>query len=166
MEILGMILLWLFLVIGVLLIPFGLPGTFVIVADVLVYGLATGFEKYSLPFAGLLLLITIGIEVIEGILGAAMAKKFGGSKWGMIGAIVGAFLGAVLGTPVIPVIGTLLGLFIGALLGAAVFEGLYSGNWDKAWKVGLGAMFGTIGGKITKIIVAIIMVVMVGIKVF
>ena len=166
MEIVGIILFCMFLLIGIAIIPFGIPGTFIIAGDALVYGLVTGFEKISVSFIVLFFGIAIAVEIVEAFLGAAMAKKFGGSKYGMIGAMVGALIGAILGTPVIPVLGTLLGGFLGAFLGAMIFDGLNSGDWENAWKVGLGAFFGAVGGKVTKILIAIIMAVMACIQIF
>ena len=166
MEILGLILFWLFLIIGILSIPFGLPGTFIIVADALVYGLLTHFEKISLGFVGILLLIAVVLEILEALLGAFMAKKFGGSKWGIVGAMIGVFIWAVVGTPLIPVLGTLLGAFCGAFIGAWLLEGMHTQDWHHASKVGVGALFGTVGAKMTKIMVAVVMVIMVGFKVF
>lgn len=166
MEIAGTILFWLVLLTGVAVIPFGVAGTFIIVADALIYGLFTGFERITLPFVGLLLAIALGIELIEELMSAFMAKRFGGSKWAMVGAFVGGFLGAVFGTSVTPVLGTLLGGFFGAFLGAMFLEWVHTSDLENAFKVGLGAFFGAVGGKVTKIVVAVIMVVMVGFRVF
>ena len=166
MEIVGMIIFWSFLIIGVALIPFGIAGTFVIVVDALIYGLATGFDKFTLPFVGLLLGMAVAVELIEAVLGAYMAKKFGGSKYAMTGAVVGGILGAIVGTPMAPVVGTLLGGFFGAFTGATLLEWLHTSDFQKSAKVGIGAFFGAVGGKITKIMVALIMVVMIGFRVF
>ena len=166
MEILGLIAFWLFLCIGIVAIPFGLPGTFIIVADALVYGLITHFEKMSLSFIGILFVIAVVLEIIEALLGALMAKKFGGSKWGIVGAVTGAFAGALIGTLMFPVLGTLLGAFCGAFVGASLFEGFHTQDWHHAVKVGLGAFFGAVGGKMTKIMVAIVMVIMIGFRIF
>ena len=100
MEVVGMIFFWIFLLLGIAVIPFGIAGTFIIVADAFIYGLITGFDhKITLPFVGLLLAIAILVELIEELLSGIMAKKFGGSKWAMVGAIAGGFFGAVIGTP-------------------------------------------------------------------
>jgi uncharacterized protein YqgC (DUF456 family) len=165
-DIFGMIIFWLFLLIGVAVIPFGIAGTFIIVADALVYGLITGFEKITLPFVGLLLAIALGVELIEELLSAFMAKRFGGSKWAMIGAIVGGFAGAIIGTPITPVLGTLLGGFLGAFMGAMLLEWLHTSDFQNSVKVGIGAFFGAVGGKVTKLLVAVFMVILVGIQVF
>jgi len=166
MEIVGMIIFWIFLIAGVVVIPFGIAGTFVIVADALVYALITGFDKITIPFLAVLLGIAVLMEIIEAAFGAVLARKYGGSKWAMAGAVMGGFIGAVLGTPVTPIIGTLLGAFIGAFLGASLLHGVSTGKWDDALTVGLGAFFGAVSGKVSKIIAAIVMVVMIGFRVF
>ena len=148
------------------IIPFGIAGTFIIVVDALIYGLATGFDKFTLTFVGLLLGMAVVVELIEAVLGAYMAKKFGGSKYAMAGAVVGGILGAIVGTPMAPVVGTLLGGFFGAFTGATLLEWLHTSDFQKSAMVGMGAFFGAVGGKITKIMVALIMVVMIGFRVF
>ncbi|MFO7889715.1 MAG: DUF456 domain-containing protein [bacterium] len=166
MEVVGMIFFWIFLIAGVVVIPFGIAGTFVIVADALIYGLITGFEKITLLFLGVLLGIAVLMEIIEAVFGAVLARKYGGNKWAMAGAVIGGFIGAVLGTPVTPVIGTVLGAFVGAFVGAALLQGVSTGKWDNALAVGLGAFLGAVSGKGSKIIAAIVMVVMIGFRVF
>ena len=166
MAIVGMVLLWVFLAVGVLIIPFGISGTFVIVLTAFVYGLATGFQTLTLPFVGLLLAVALGVELIEELLSAMMAKRFGGSKWAMTGAIIGGLAGAIIGTPVAPVLGTLLGGFLGAFSGALLLEWMHTSDLRSAFRVGVGAFFGAVGGKITKLIAAIIMVIMVGVRLF
>jgi uncharacterized protein len=161
-----MIFFWLILILGIVLIPFGIEGTFVIVADALVYGLLTGFERVTLLFLGLLLGIALLVELFEFVFGGILARKFGGSKWAVAGAIIGGFLGAVIGTSVMPVLGTFVCGFLGAFLGAFSVELFQSMNFENALKVGAGAFLGAVGGKMTKIIVAVVMVVMIGIKVF
>jgi len=165
-EIFGLVVFCLFLLIGVCLIPFGIAGTFIIVADALVYGLLTGFEEITLPFVGLLLGIAIAVEVIEELLSGVMAKRFGGSKWAVAGAIGGGIFGAIIGTPVTPVLGTLLGGFLGAFSGAVILEWIHTSDGNRAVRAGIGAFFGAIGGKVTKILIAIIMVIMACLRVF
>ena len=164
-EVLGMIIFWLFLLVGVAVIPFGVAGTFIIVADVLIYGLATGFDKITLPFVGLLVAIALAVELIEELLSAFVAKRFGGSKWAMAGAFIGVFLGAIIGTVITPVLGTLLGGFFGAFFGAMLLEWIHTSDLQNAFKVGVGAFFGAVGGKVAKIVVAVIMVIMIGFRV-
>lgn len=166
MEIAGLVFFVLILLAGVIVIPFGIAGTFIIVADALVLGLLTSFERLSLSFIAILLGLTIFVEVVEALLGAVMASRFGGSKVGMAGAMVGGLIGAILGTPVTPVVGTLLGGFLGAFFGATLFEYIRKPELRSAARVGLGALIGAMGGKMTKLLIAVLMVVITLIEVF
>jgi len=165
-TVLGLIIFWIILIASVAAIPFGIPGTFIIVVSSLVYGWIHSFDKLSLPFLGLLLAIAVGLEIMEELFGAYMARRLGGSKWAVAGAIIGGLLGAIAGTPVTPVAGTLLGGFAGAFIGAMSLEWIHSRNTGKAFKVGLGALFGAVGGKISKLLVSLLMLVMIAFKLF
>lgn len=165
-EIFAQILFWLVMIAGIVLIPFNIPGNFVIAANALIYAWATDFVVMSWGFIGVLFLIAVVVEVVEFFLGALTAGKYGSSKMGMIGSIIGGFLGAVWGTPILPPIGILLGAFVGAFVGAAVFEFFVSKNIKHSIRVGTGAFLGSAAGKLIKIAAAVAMVVMVGIKIF
>jgi uncharacterized protein YqgC (DUF456 family) len=164
-SVLGLVLLWIFMLAGLAVIPFGIPGTFIIVLDALIYGLATGFEKISLIHVGILLALGVGVEVIEELFSGWMARRFGGSRWAYAGALIGGFLGAVGGTALMPVLGTLLGGFSGAAVGAFLIEGIRGVPVQTAIRVGAGAFLGAVSGKLTKIIVAVCMVIFVAMKV-
>lgn len=166
LQIVGHFVFWVIMLTGLIIIPMGLPGTFLIVANTLIFALLTHFVQISWGFLGLLLLIAIIMEVVEFFIGAATAGKYGASKQGMFGAILGGFLGAVWGTPILPVIGTLLGAFLGAFAGATLFEYMNTKDFDKSLRVGFGAFLGSLGGKLTKIAVAVAMVVMVGFRIY
>ena len=105
-----------------------------------------------------------GMEILEAIFGALLARQYGGSKWGMLGAMVGGTAGAIIGTPLMPVVGTFAGAFMGSFLGAMTFEFVQGKDHQRAIRVGFGAFLGVISGKVTKIFVAIMMVVMIGIR--
>ncbi|MFQ5637058.1 MAG: DUF456 family protein [bacterium] len=166
LEVFGYILFWLVMIVGILIIPFGIPGTFVILANAVVFGWLTDFADLTWKFLGLLFLISVTVEVIEFFLGAAAAGKYGASKTGMFGAILGGFLGAIMGTTIVPLLGTLLGAFAGAFVGAALFEYAVTKDFDKSLRVGFGAFLGSLGGKLTKIAAAITMVIMVWVRIF
>ncbi|MDQ7065488.1 MAG: DUF456 domain-containing protein [candidate division KSB1 bacterium] len=157
----GHAVFWLVLVSGVIMILFGLPGTFVIAGTALVYGWLTDFAVIHGSDVLILFGIAVAGEVIEFLLGAFTAKRFGGSNWAMAGAIIGGFLGAVWATGFLPVIGTLLGAFAGSFVGAFVFEYLHSPNTAHALRVGWGAFLGAVGGKLTKITLAVAMLAMI-----
>lgn len=161
MESLGILFFWFVIVLAFLSIPFGFAGTFIIVADVLIYGLIRHFSDFSWWFVVILLGIAILLEVIESLLGAVMARQFGGSRWSMIGAISGGILGAIWATPLMPLLGTVIGGFVGAFSGSVIVEYLVNKNWNRALSTGTGALLGSIGAKGLKIIAALIMILMI-----
>lgn len=160
------VLFMLALLAGIVIIPFGLPGTFVIAGLALIHALLTGF----VPLSGSIILLLFALaavgEIVEFFLGAATARKFGGSKPAMWGAILGCFAGAVFATGVMPVVGTLIGAFAGAFAGAFLFEYLHIGNSQRALRVGFGAFLGALGGKLMKIAIGIAMTVIIGYTLF
>ncbi len=164
LSVAGLAVFWLILISGVLMILFGLPGTFVIAGTALVYGWITDFTVIQGRDVLILLGIAVLGEVIEFLLGAFTAKRFGGSNWAMAGAIIGGFLGAVWATGIFPVIGTLLGAFAGSFVGAFALEYLHSPNTAHAMRVGWGALLGAIGGKLSKITLAVAMLALIFVR--
>ena len=147
------------MLLAVLIIPMGLPGTFLIVANALIYGWITGFAEVTWAIIGFLLLIAVLAEGIEFGVGMATAGKYGASRQGIVGAIIGGFAGAILGTPMLPLVGTVVGAFVGTFVGATLFEFFTSRDLDKSIRVGFGAFLGALGGKLAKISAATAMVV-------
>ncbi len=166
LSVLGMIFFWLVLLLGIAVIPFGIAGTFIIVADAFVLGLLTHFAKMTPGFLLALLTLSLLVEGFEFFLGAWAAKRFGSSSWGMWGAVLGGFFGAIWFTPLAPPLGTLLGAFVGAFGGAFLLELLDEKEVARALKVGWGAFLGAVSGKILKIVAAIGMIVAIVIRVF
>jgi uncharacterized protein len=137
----GVVLLAVASVVGLLLIPLGLPGLWVIVLAVLGFGWLTDFRTMS---AGFLILITglaLAGELIEAWLGFRFAQRYGGSRRAGWGALVGGLIGAVIGVPV-PVIGSVIGGFLGAFAGAALFEYTRERHAEGAARAGWGAVLG------------------------
>lgn len=101
-----------------------LPGMGLVLAAMVVWGLATGFSQITVALivAGVVLALSLGIDYLATYLGT---KRVGASLWGQIGALVGMVLGVLGLLPALPVGGPLLGLFFGSMLGAFVGEFLY-----------------------------------------
>lgn len=166
MAIVGWILFVLGWIVGILVIPFGIPGTFLIVIDAFIFALVSGFQSITWGFLGVLLGLSILVELVEFFLGAAAARKYGSSKWGMWGAIIGGFIGALWATPFSPILGTIFGAFIGAFIGAFVFEFIRFSDSARALRAGWGAFLGAFTGRLLKLLVAIIMVVLIAFRVW
>jgi len=156
------ILFWIVLIAGVAVTPIGLPGTFIIAVSVLIFDVLTGFEGFNSALIVFLFALATLMEILEATLSGYMAKRFGGSKLSIFGAIAGGLVGAVWGTMILPVIGTLVGAFLGAFIGAFIGEYFLSREFDRSLLAGIGAFVGAVGGKTMKTITALAMVVTVG----
>ena len=128
-------------VVGLLLIPFGLPGLWVIVLGVLGYGWLTDFRTIGVGLIILIVALALIGEVVEAWLGFRMARRYGGSSRAGWGALIGGLVGAIIGVPV-PVIGSVIGGFVGAFLGAALFEYTRARHSEGAVRAGWGAVLG------------------------
>jgi uncharacterized protein YqgC (DUF456 family) len=145
-------------VVGLLLIPVGLPGTWVILLGILGYGWLTDFQTLGLWFLGLIIVLAILGEVFETWVGFRYAQKYGGSSRAGWGALVGGLVGAIVGVP-IPVIGSVIGGFVGAFVGAALFEYTRLRQSGVAAKAGWGAVLGRAAAVAMKMGVGVVMVV-------
>ncbi len=147
MHVFGLILFYLVLVLGIVTIFLGFPGTFIIFADALIYGLITHFHGgITVKFLLLLFAIAVFSELVEFLLGTFTTLKFGATKWGVIGTLVGGILGAAWGSAALPLVGTLVGALLGAFLGAFTLELIHRDDQAGAAKAGFGAFVGKILG--------------------
>jgi len=166
-HIVGFILFCLVLVLGIVAIFLGFPGTFIIFGDALVYGLITRFRgPISVKFLLLLLAITLFAELIEFLLGTFTTLKFGASKWGVVGTLVGGILGAAWGSAALPLVGTLAGAIIGAFVGAFILEYIHRDDRSVAAKAGFGAFVGKILGITFTLSCAISMIALILMRIF
>jgi uncharacterized protein len=145
-------------VLGLLLIPFGLPGTWVILLGILGYGWLTDFQTLSVWFLALMIVLAFLGEVFETWIGFRYAQKYGGSSRAGWGALVGGLVGAIVGVPV-PIIGSVIGGFVGAFVGAALFEYTRARQSGVAAKAGWGAVLGRAAAAAMKMAVGVVMVV-------
>ncbi len=141
----------LFILIGVIgtLIP-SIPGTSIILLGALTHALMTNFHPISI--GNLLVLMALSILGAMGqyVLTGFGAKKFGATKYGIIGACVGSVAGFIF-----PVPG---GLFLGAFLGAFIFEIFFSmKDIREGIKAGTGAFVGTVVSLFFEFGIALIM---------
>lgn len=137
MEIL---LLGAILLLSLLMIPLGLPGTWVMLAAGVGYSILVPNSIGAVTMVGTTVIAVIA-EVLEFTLAGKYARKYGGSKRASWGAIIGGTVGAIIGVPV-PIIGPIIGAFAGAFLGALAFEYSRSGDAQTATKVAWGALVG------------------------
>jgi len=139
----GLILAFLAAFVGSL-IP-AVPGALIFWIAALLHGLVTGFDPLGVVAQLLIFGLWAGAQAAQVAVTAAGAKKYGASKWGIVGAMVGMFLGLFIP---IPVVGPFLGAFAGA--GALEFYRLRKGDSEtagaEAARAGLGATLGAVMG--------------------
>lgn len=153
------------------LVVVGLPGAWIMIAAAIAIDLLDGLwlpagaplTFHPLTIAAAAIVAGIG-ELLEFLLSAAGAKRFGASGRGMLGSVVGGVLGALGGTVILPIAGTIMGALIGTAAGAILGE-LSHGNRtlrDTA-RPATGAVVGRLLGTLAKLpcaaLVAVILVV-------
>ncbi|MCG8307856.1 MAG: DUF456 domain-containing protein [Cytophagales bacterium] len=97
---------------------------------------------YSLRFMIVMALAVAGVTFVDYLIPAIGAKRWGGSRYGIIGALAGV----VVGLFIFPPFGFILFPFLGALAG----EMLGGSNTDKAFKAAFGTFIGWILGTMLK----------------
>lgn len=138
------------IVAGLIMIPFGFPGTLVLFGGALCYYLLVPHGAI-----GLMTVIGVGVmmviaEAIEWVLTARFTRKYGGSRRAGWGAIIGGMTGAFLGVPV-PIVGSIIGAFVGAFIGAFVFEFTSGRGPGTATRVAWGAFIGRVASAAIKV---------------
>lgn len=145
--------------VGLALIPLGLPGLWVMVLGVCAYGFMTDFRSMGAWTIGIVLGLAVVGEVVESWLGFRYARKYGGSSRSGWGALLGGIVGAILGVPV-PVIGSIIGAFLGSFIGAVVFEFSYSRQTTTAVRAGWGSVVGRAAAAAMKMAIGLVIVVL------
>jgi len=154
----ALLILALVLFAGLLLIPLGLPGIWLMVGAVALYNPLTGTEAVgTVTIVGILLLAGVA-EVIEFTLAARYTRQYGGSKRAGWGAIVGGIVGAIVGVP-IPVIGSVIGAFVGSFAGALIAEWSRGTKTGPATRVATGALLGRVMATAAKVAIGMVMAV-------
>ena len=152
-------LLVIVLVFGLLLIPFGLPGLWLMVGATLVFSyLAPAGRGPGVMTLIAITLLALVAEVIEFVLGGRYARKYGGSRRAGWGAILGGLVGAVVGVPV-PLIGSMIGAFIGAFAGALIAELTHGTAVGTATRVAKGALIGRAVAVAVKVALGLVLIV-------
>jgi len=138
------VLIWLFglavvfILVGVLgtVLPW-LPGPPLVFAGLWLAAWTDGYQRVGWPtlvVLGLLTLVTVGVDLLAGALGARRARA---SRQAVIGAAIGSIVGLALGLP---------GLIVGPFVGAAGGEYLKRRQLGAAGRVGLATWLGMVVG--------------------
>ncbi len=153
----------------VLSIPFGLPGTWMLLGFAVIVELG---DTVVVPppdettFGWGLLAVCGGLgvvgEAIEAGAGAAGTRMGGGTKRGMWGAILGGVVGAVVFTVALPIplvgtlVGALIGTFAGAFIAEATGEDAHTRATSENLRAALAATVGRLAGTLGKTMIAMV----------
>lgn len=136
-------------VVGLLLIPLGLPGIWVQVVALAAFGWWTDFATVSWWPILIVAVLAVVAEGLEFVMGGRYAERYGGSRRAAWGAILGGLVGAVVGVPIF-LVGSVIGAFAGAFVGAVLMELTVSRELRPAMRVGWGAFLGRIVATVLK----------------
>jgi uncharacterized protein YqgC (DUF456 family) len=146
------------IVLGLVMIPFGMPGTLVMFAAALCYYLLVpggGIGLTTVVGTGVLMLVAEGLEWV---LASRFTRRYGGSRRAGWGAVIGGMVGAFVGVPV-PIVGSIVGAFVGAFVGALVFEWSRGSGTGTATRVAWGALIGRVTAAAVKVAIGLVMAV-------
>src|SRR5256885_17183453 len=94
---LAVLLLALCCIIGLVLVPLGLPGLWVMVGGVVGYGALTGFRTIGIATMAIVLGLALLGELVEWWVGFGLTERYGGSRRAGLGAVAGGGVGALVG---------------------------------------------------------------------
>ena len=144
LEIIAYVILAFLSIAGVVLTLFTLPGVWLVYISVFILAWMGKFLIITPTILIILFVLTLLSTFVDNIVIALGAKKLGGSKWGMIGAIVGVIVGLA--------IGNIPGMFLGSILGATLFELIFAKkDFNKSLKAGLGSFIGVLASIVLKV---------------
>lgn len=146
----------LIIIIGFLLILTGIIGSFLPIMPGPITGwfgllvlYQTSFLNLDYSFLLVTLFIAVSIFILDYFIPAIGAKKFGGTKTGVIGSTLGTVIGIILFGPMGIIFGAFLGAFIGEL-------STNKSNTRIALKAAIGTLVGYIGGILLKLSLGIV----------
>jgi uncharacterized protein YqgC (DUF456 family) len=158
-EIAGLTIFILVLFTGIYSIALGIPGTIIILIDVILYSLITGFERIGIMIIILLIVISIVAEAMDFALGMSRAAHFGITKRGIVISVIGSILGAAVMTPFLLGLGTVIGIFLGGFAGILIVELIRQSKLKPARREGYGAILGRVAGTLVKGFCALAMII-------
>jgi uncharacterized protein YqgC (DUF456 family) len=126
-----------------------LPGPPLVLVGALIYAFATDWTPIG--FGRLVILAALAIVAsVAAHVGTVMgARRAGGSRW----AVTGALIGGVVGIFFAP-----LGLILGPLIGAVLGELFRTGELGESIRSGVGAAVGVIAGTAMQFALSLVMV--------
>ena len=144
------------LILGLLLALLGLVGSFLPVLPGPLTswaGLLLLHTSNAVPmnktFLGVTLAIALVVWILDYFIPAMGTKKYGGSRYGVIGTTLGLIVGLLAPIP----LGIVIGPFVGAFLGEMLFD---SNDQKRALKAAFGSFLGFLTSSLIKFTVSVV----------
>ncbi len=135
-----------------------IPSTPLIWVGVFIYAACDRFETIGWSLLLILALLTIVSLVLDYLGSVIGAKKYGATRWGLIGSVIGGIVGFYMGGVV--------GLVFGPFFGAVLSELLFGKDLKGAFKSGVGTLVGFLCGVVIKLAISAVMIGVFIIKLF
>ncbi len=126
-----------------------MPGPLFILAGAVLWAFATDFAQIGVGRLAILATLALLTFVLNFVVGALGARRYGGSRWAVVGALVGAVVGLFFGP---------LGLLIGPVVGAVGGELLRGADLEGGVRSGFGALVGLLVGIAADVTLALVMI--------
>ena len=126
-----------------------MPGPLFILAGAVVWAVATDFQTLGWGRLAVLAALAVVSFLLDFLAGAIGARRYGASRWGVVGAMLGAVVGLFMGP---------LGLIVGCIVGAVVGELARGADLAGGVRSGLGALVGFLAGLLADLVLAITMI--------
>jgi len=137
---------------GLVLTVINLPGIWLIFGATLVAGIMDKFQNITPIILLVFFILCVASTFADNIAAALGAKKFGGTGWGMAGAVIGGIIGLF--------IGGIWGIFLGPLLGAVLFEMLFAKkDMTTSLKAGWGTFLGILVSMVLKLGLSVVLII-------
>jgi uncharacterized protein YqgC (DUF456 family) len=130
------------------LIPW-IPGPLFIVIGALVWAIATQFAVIGVGRLVILVALALTTLLVNVAAGPIGARRSGGTRWAVGGAVLGALVGLLFGP---------FGLVIGPVMGAVAGEMVRGGDVEHSLRTGVGALIGMVAGIAADFVISVAMI--------
>lgn len=136
-----LLLLAIILLLSLLILPFGLPGIWIMVGTAWLFGPMLGMIAVGWLSILATASLALASEVAEFLLAGKYTRTYGGSNRAAWASIAGGLIGALIGVPV-PIVGSILGAFVGGFVGAWLAEISLGRSHATATRAATGSLIG------------------------
>ncbi len=126
-----------------------MPGPLLVLAGALLWAIVTSFETLGVGRLAILAALMLVSFLLNFVAGAIGARRYGGSRWGVVGAVVGAIVGLFFGP---------LGLLFGPVIGAIGGELAHGATLEGGLRSGFGALGGLLVSFVADLVICLTMI--------